>query len=448
MSVNCGDSVTPFWRGKPNRPARVCPVARLSHKEAARLLSLSPWEVRKLCRRGLLAYRKLSKNQLARHNSEHQEIRRRALSRIESEMLTYRALESNSEAVACDIAGYLRDGTAEFSNPPAGTVCTISGDQNSGHSRVIVASFDQSAFNDYQLWRADMGIMRELEMRAENFSCAAGSPIAGSGKGAGVIEPAGSALSLAQTALGLLSSESSVTPVGGTIQDQAFMDGVARELRSLKISVLMPSTFVPYSFAPLHPSHSPFLLNAQKVYAARRCLISQAAKNDASITELVNDIDTFLASSSLSALTEATAATGSSKPSEVSQAGLQAFVSSRSHLIAVLSADSLAQKLGVDPVTGLLRDNGASLHILMLKALESGGVVEKRTNILGSKIRYSGGAIGTYALFDMGGELECSGNVYEYGGALRAKDFRKELRNYVRDPGKQFVFIRGTCHNP
>jgi hypothetical protein len=84
----------------------------------------------------------------------------------------------------------------------------------------------------------------------------------------------------------------------------------------------------------------------------------------------------------------------------------------------------------------------------MLKTLESGGVVEKRTNIFGSKIRYSGGAVGTYALFDMEGELECSGNVYEYGGALRAKDFRKDLRNYVPDPGKQFVFVRGTCHNP
>ena len=32
----------------------------VSVKEAARLLSVSPWEIRRLCRRGLLAYRKLS----------------------------------------------------------------------------------------------------------------------------------------------------------------------------------------------------------------------------------------------------------------------------------------------------------------------------------------------------------------------------------------------------
>jgi hypothetical protein len=48
------------------------------------------------------------------------------------------------------------------------------------------------------------------------------------------------ALSLAQTALGLVSSEASATPVGGTIQDQGFMDRVARELCSLNIRMLMP----------------------------------------------------------------------------------------------------------------------------------------------------------------------------------------------------------------
>ena len=40
---------------------------------------------------------------------------------IETEMLTYRALESNSEAVACDIAAYLNGATANFTNPAAGT---------------------------------------------------------------------------------------------------------------------------------------------------------------------------------------------------------------------------------------------------------------------------------------------------------------------------------------
>jgi len=115
--------------------------------------------------------------------------------------------------------------------------------------------------------------------------------------------------------------------------------------------------------------------------------------------------------------------------------------------MSVLSADSLAQKLGVNPDTGLLPDNGSTQHILLLKALESGGAIEKQSNILGTKIRYSGGSVGTYALFTMDGDLECSGNVYEYGGSFPAKDFQKGLRDYVPDPGKQFIFQRGSCQD-
>src|ERR1022692_1429732 len=44
---------------------------------------------------------------------------------IETEMLTYRAVESNSEAVACDIVAFLHGGTANFTNPPAGSVCEV-----------------------------------------------------------------------------------------------------------------------------------------------------------------------------------------------------------------------------------------------------------------------------------------------------------------------------------
>jgi len=83
--------------------------------------------------------------------------------------------------------------------------------------------------------------------------------------------------------------------------------------------------------------------------------------------------------------------------------------------------------------------------MLLLEALESGGTIEKRSNILGTRVRYSGGAVGTYALFTMDGELECSGNVYEFGGSLQAKDFQKRIRKLTPDPGNQFIFQRGGC---
>ena len=119
---------------------------------------------------------------------------------------------------------------------------------------------------------------------------------------------------------------------------------------------------------------------------------------------------------------------------------------SSSHLTAVLLADGLAAKLGVDPETGNLSpEDSASLHILLLSALESGGAITRYSNILGTKISYSGGSVGTYALFSVDGDLQCSGNVYEYGGSIKGKDFEEQLRGYTPDPAKQMVFLRHSC---
>jgi hypothetical protein len=109
-------------------------------------------------------------------------------------------------------------------------------------------------------------------------------------------------------------------------------------------------------------------------------------------------------------------------------------------------ADGLAAKLGVDPDTGTLSpEDSAALHILLVKALESGGSVTRYSNVLGTKVSYSGGSVGTYALFSVDGDLECSGNVYEYGGSIKGKDFEEQLRGYNPDPAKQMVFLRHSC---
>jgi hypothetical protein len=83
--------------------------------------------------------------------------------------------------------------------------------------------------------------------------------------------------------------------------------------------------------------------------------------------------------------------------------------------------------------------------VLLLKALESGGSVQRFTNVLGSRIRYSGGSVGTYALFSLDGALECSGNVYDYGGSFKSKDLQRRLHDYKEDPGQQVLFQRGSC---
>ena len=88
---------------------------------------------------------------------------------IESEMLTYRALESNSEAIACDIAAYLGGASVDFTNPPAGAICALKGSSNND-AGIVIAPFDRNAFEDFQLWRANMEIMRELRARAGSSS--------------------------------------------------------------------------------------------------------------------------------------------------------------------------------------------------------------------------------------------------------------------------------------
>jgi hypothetical protein len=137
--------------------------------------------------------------------------------------------------------------------------------------------------------------------------------------------------------------------------------------------------------------------------------------------------------------------TTESKTSPKPNAAPKAAPASTSHLNAVLSADGLAQKLGVNIDTGILPDAGVSQHILLIQALESGGAVTQHTNIFGTTVRYSGGAVGTYALFTTDGDLECSGNVYEYAGAFNSKEFQEKLRHYHPEPGKQMIFLRGGC---
>lgn len=395
---------------------------------------------------------------------------------IESEMLTYRALESDSEAVACDIAAYLNGGVPDFRNPPAGEVCAVNAGTNSTAS-VVIVPFDRSAFDDFHLWRADMQTMNELRKRAATYCPASpvrkerGASAPGEAHAAGAaagsalsFTPAGSALSLAQSALALMSSETSTSPVGGTIEDQAFMDGVARELRSFSVRVLMPTTYGPYSLGVTDESRSPFLSSLNKLFEARACLEDQKAKDDTRGKEkelksdakdkeanrdakasLIADIDAYLAT--LGGRSPAPATTSPPSKSDEKSGGVPSPppASSPSHLMALLSADGLAQKLGVDPATGFLPDSGAWQHILLLRALESGGAIQKKSSIFGTKLRYSGGSIGTYALFSTDGELECSGNVYDYGGSIPAERFKEELRQYKPDPAAQFIFQRGGC---
>ena len=61
---------------------------------------------------------------------------------IETEMLTYRSLESNGEAIACDVAAYLYGTKPDFKNLPNGAICNV-GSSGPSSIGVVVLPFDQ-----------------------------------------------------------------------------------------------------------------------------------------------------------------------------------------------------------------------------------------------------------------------------------------------------------------
>ena len=117
---------------------------------------------------------------------------------------------------------------------------------------------------------------------------------------------------------------------------------------------------------------------------------------------------------------------------------------SPSHLAAVLSADEIAKQMGF---TGN-GSGGASAtwqHVLWLKALESGGSVNKQSNLFGTKITFGGGAVDTYSIFRLNGQLVCSGNVFNFQSPVRTKDLQKTFRAAPEENPAKRSMLHSTC---
>jgi len=378
-------------------------------------------------------------------------------------MLTYRALESNSVAVACDVAGYLRGASVDFNAQTPGE-CALNG-ASTATASVIVAPFDSSAFENFRVWRSEMMLMRELHDRAQPLCPEAGRGLAkqlAQSALSAAIPGGGSLLSLAQGLLGIgAANPGTVTPVGGTIQDQAFMDAVARQLHRLHIVVLMPSTYAPFDISAPAAQESPFVSGVMQLLDLRACLVRQEAGDLAkdpdatNVRQLVGDIDAYvgaLQGFGASPVSDATPGSPagrdlSGKKADAGAVSVSVWSAPPTLLLAVLSGDGFAQELGVSPTTGLLAIDENSPHVLLVKALESGGsVATSRGGMLRkSETHYSGGAVGTFAMFRLNGELECSGNVYDYGDSGDSGNFAQGMRAYQPAPAKQYIFQQGSC---
>lgn len=374
---------------------------------------------------------------------------------IESEMLTYTALERDADAVAKDVAPYLR----------------------AGQQGVVILPPNSSVLADFGVWSAAMATMDSFVEQAYNLGYReqlGQSPAIS-------FTPYTSLLPLAQS---VLSTTESVSAVRGTVEERAFMSQVARRLRALGIPVIMPDMYLPFSLSGRDSEHFLFLEELKMVDEARSYL--RRRLNETKVNEnkrpaedpfgkwdalqgslLLGEITSFTASEfggeagvvlglETKAPQDRSSTTDGARPGPT--VPLASF--SHTHLAALLSADLLAQRLVLDSngydlekkikrsTTGSIQlssENSRWQHILWVKVLESGGSVIKTGSFLGTKTRYSGGAVGTYALFNLQGDLECAGNVYDHGGPLRTKDFRRTPSPADLDPKINPIVLEGSC---
>ena len=231
---------------------------------------------------------------------------------IETEMLTYRALETNGEAIACDVAAYLYGTKPDFKSLPEGSICNV-GPGGPSTIGIVVLPYDHTVFSDFAIWRSDMQTMAEFEARGVN-ACEAKPAVAAdqstrpagvSGRGLtaatttaavggvmGAMTPAGAMLSTGAGVLGLFAKSQAAEPTSGTIEDQAFMDNVSRELRAVNLNVIMPDVYTPYALTSIDATRSPFVIALDRLLRLRDCLASSKTAGDPD----VQNIDGFLAS--------------------------------------------------------------------------------------------------------------------------------------------------------
>lgn len=495
---------------------------------------------------------------------------------IEAEILGYKSLESDSEVIACDVAGFLMmpqvKGISPNGSTPAATNCAglttslthgqitagkivsaqasrkqetngtdsvelrnatisdatvtnvgVSGTQPSG---VVILSSAGTTLANFQVWRLNMALMYQLKTRASAYQCP--KKQADGTLGVPALDAATEAVALVQSTLGLFASNGSASSVQGTIQDQALMDAVARQLRGLNVPVLMPDTYSPYTLWGLDFKNSPFLASLGNLMVCRLCLQSllrgpdlQVSKTDLDnltaqrktladqldadqkavnsgklngkdldnkqteigtlkeqiatvdgnikkttaalaqindITSLIATIDSFVGSLTGNNASPGGGNTQNNGPGSSPQSPSGPGNSPQSNspgpssggvppIVTVLAADGLAQEIGVQE-DGTLNADSIWQHVLVLKALESGGSLITHSNIFGNKVFFTGGAVATYALFTIKGHLSCSGNVFDYGGYLRAEKFNEAFRSPDIDPTRQLVLLRGGCSLP
>lgn len=357
---------------------------------------------------------------------------------IESEMLTYSAVERNSAAVACDVARVL-----EGAAGAAGLPCKLPPPAQP-LAPVVLVSPSSELLADFQVWRSDMATMQLLHQGARDVCGVTRGAAADKASGAAAhildLTPEAQALGLVQTALGMFGGASSRGALMGSVEDQALMNAVGRELRALHVPVLLPEAYFPNALNLTAYADSPFFSAFGQLVADRdactQALTHHGGDTD-SIKQLSGEMDAFMAGVKG---TGAGAATPAGRGGSPAGAG-GPLGAGASHFAEVVLADGFARALGYTAAGAV----PTGWHVLWLKALESGGSEWRDSGVFGSSERLSGGSVVTFALFNPDGGLACSGNVFSMAGPLSLDEIRK-LRS-ASDPPMAVFTPQSSCGN-
>jgi hypothetical protein len=387
-------------------------------------------------------------------------------------MFTYKAVEQNSEAIACDIARNLYGGEVQDAPEGSHVPCVVDGEGDAPQGIVLISG-DSRLVEDFQIWRADIAAMDSLSARAETVCGGAKAGNSGAqsegqeperenharGLGSTALglmssTPPGQMIAGAGAVLGMFSSDQSVSSVVGTVQDPALMNEVARQLRALKIRVVIPELYSPNGLSGPDASHSPYLRSLNQLTTEYDACLGAKGGNQQEIAGVTGEIKEFLAAvmgaasqpkpSGGGGAGGGAGGSGASDGGAGGSGGSAAASSSVPHFAAALKADAVAQKLGISDEPGAAA-NKIWQHLLWVKALESGGSVTRMSNLFGTRVRFGGGAVDTFAVFRLDGDLVCSGNAYSFQSPVRLKDLDKKYNEAPKRGPAEFAMLRSTC---
>jgi hypothetical protein len=180
---------------------------------------------------------------------------------VEGDILGYKALQSDGEAIACDVAGAL----AVAPNTPispngAGTqTAACKPSVSLSDTQILVLSSTDQTLANYQMWRVALLMIDSLQKQATRLIPPSAAPEPSTASFAATEAAVSTTLTLIQTVLSFFVSNEAVVGIQGTPQDVAIIDATTRQLRAMGAKVVVPTLYSPLGFSGLNYSKSPFL---------------------------------------------------------------------------------------------------------------------------------------------------------------------------------------------